>query len=80
MGRALAQAVNLLNPQRIVIGGGVARSLKWLLPSVREELRKSVSAGNSPEIPIDSTGLGYEAGLRGAAALALQAKGGTIRV
>jgi glucokinase len=37
IGRALSYAANLLNPQKIYIGGGVSDSLELLLPAINQE-------------------------------------------
>ena len=70
IGRALSYAANLLNPQKIYIGGGVADSLDLLLPSLNEELKKTMvkpCAG----VEIEKTALAYDSALLGAAALVL---------
>ena len=68
IGRALSYAANLINPQKIYIGGGVSDSLDLLLPSLREEFVRATVKQNS-SIEILKTALGYDAALMGAAAL-----------
>ena len=70
IGRALSAALNLLDPERVFIGGGVSLSLDLLLPSIRQTLRKSCVEFVA-ETPIEQTKLGYNAALVGAAALVL---------
>ena len=70
IGRALSYAANLLNPQKIYIGGGVSDSLDLLLPSLRNEFNRT-TVKQSAGIEIVKTALAYDAALLGAAALAL---------
>jgi glucokinase len=71
LGRALSYAVNLLNPARVVVGGGVAGSWDLLEPAVRRTLQASVIGEGNRRVPVVRTALGSEAGLKGAAALVL---------
>lgn len=68
LGKGLAVALNLMNPQRIILGGGVAKSGDAWWQSVRETAREFTI----PEIPVDivPTELGDDAPLWGAIALA----------
>ena len=68
LGIAIAQAVNLLNPQAVIFGGGVSASLDLLEPEIRRVLEKEAvhQAGRAVFL---YTALGYEAALAGAAAL-----------
>ena len=68
IGRALSYAANLLNPQIIYIGGGVADSLELLLPAIRAEFSKT-TVRQCADIEIKKTALAYDAALMGAAAL-----------
>jgi glucokinase len=70
IGRALAMTANVLNPQRVYIGGGVAHALGLLLPSIREEFERGVLP-QCRNVEIEQTRLGYEAALFGAAAICL---------
>ncbi len=60
------------NPARIVFGGGMSRAGGFLLDSIREHLgrQKSSTDSNLPEITLAK--LGHEAGVIGAAHLALK--------
>ena len=68
IGRALSYAANLLNPNKIYIGGGVSDSLELLLPALREEFVRATVRQNAG-IEIVKTALSYDAALLGAAAL-----------
>jgi glucokinase len=70
IGRALAMTANVLNPERVYIGGGVAHALAFLLPSIRAELMRGVLP-QCGSVLVEQTRLGYEASLFGAAAVCL---------
>ena len=70
LGRALAFASNLVNPEKIVIGGGVAGAFDLFYPELEKTFRGQVLRKVNQNVKIEKTGLGYEAGLFGAAALA----------
>ncbi|HET6871536.1 MAG TPA: ROK family protein [Sporolactobacillaceae bacterium] len=74
IGRALSYSINLLNPEAIFLGGGVSRSLDLYLPSVKKVIERSVIHETNQKTPILKTGLGYEAGLIGAASLVFHAR------
>lgn len=69
---AIGSAVNLFNPKRVILGGGVAEAPKELL---LEPLRKSVPRYTLPQaaegLEIVCARFGYDAGIIGAVALAL---------
>ncbi len=70
VGRAASWAANLINPEKIVIGGGVAGSFDLFYPSLWETFQTCLFKQANKTITVEKTGLGYEAGLLGAAALA----------
>ncbi|MBQ6108811.1 MAG: ROK family protein, partial [Thermoguttaceae bacterium] len=72
LGHALANASNILNPSKIIIGGGVSRSWKLFYPTLEESFRKIIFHRANDSILIEPTALGYEAALMGAVALTLQ--------
>ena len=71
IGMVLAGVINLLNPERIVIGGGVAQAGHWLLDPMRETVREQAMRGLK-NVPIVRARLGSDAGLIGAALLVSQ--------
>jgi glucokinase len=75
LGRALLTVIRILNPDRIVLGGGVARAGSVLLDPVRDTMREfgSPSIGYSTEIVLAE--LENYSPLYGAAALALDLAG-----
>jgi glucokinase len=76
LGVSVAFLVNVLDPEMIVVGGGLgtAPGLYWdnFVPSCREH----IFAENSRGLPIVTARLGVDAGLVGAATLVLAKKGG----
>jgi predicted NBD/HSP70 family sugar kinase len=68
---ALASAVNLLNPDLIVLGGLFAAAPDRLFTDVDTELRKKVFPVLRGGIQLERSRLGFDAGLVGAAAVAL---------
>ncbi|MGW3466293.1 ROK family protein, partial [Streptomyces olivaceoviridis] len=64
LGIALTGAVNLLDPETVVLGGALAELSPWLLPSLDTEL-KGRTAG--PACPVTVSPLGPQGPLLGAA-------------
>jgi glucokinase len=79
VGRLLATTMMnvcwLLNPQALVIGGGVARAGELLFKPFREHLFKQLSGPFKDQLAILPAAFGHEAGTVGAAALALEEAG-----
>ena len=71
LGTALAGLVNILNPERIVIGGGVAQAGELLFRPIRETIRKKAFPIAYRSVKVVPAVLGTDAGLIGAAALVL---------
>jgi glucokinase len=72
LGLGLAGLVNILDPELIVVGGGVAEEGELVLRPARRAFVEAVEAPeHRPEVPILPAALGNEAGAIGAAALAL---------
>lgn len=67
----IANMVSLLNPQKVIIGGGVSRSL----PVCLDLIRSTVASLTPIPTTIELTVLGEEAGAVGAAAFALEQMG-----
>ena len=74
-GKALAvgmsNVVNVFDPQLIVLGGGAVDAGEPYLGVARDELAKMTSAQRRRPVRVDVTTLGDDAGILGAAALAL---------
>ena len=70
----LANLANALDPELIVIGGGLVEARELLLPPIREEFSRMIEAGTErPPIRIEAAALGERAGAIGAAVLAAEA-------
>ncbi|MCZ4122094.1 ROK family transcriptional regulator [Streptomyces sp. H39-S7] len=70
LGIALSGAVNLLDPQAVVLGGPLSELAPWLLPGVRRELGERVTGGGA--LVVESR-LGRDGVLLGAAYSAIRA-------
>lgn len=71
LGRGLGAAINVLNPQAVILGGEVAHSLPLLYNSIMETFGRCVHRNLLP-VELLQTKLGYQAALVGAAALLLE--------
>ena len=74
IGKAASYAVNLLNLEKVVIGGGVSNSFDLLFPSMEKTFREKVFRDANPKAVFEKTGLGSDAGLAGAVALAMESR------
>lgn len=68
----LKAAIMILNPARIVIGGGIAKAGDRLFIPLREELRRQITNWSRARIDVVPAGLGDDSVLWGAMALANQ--------
>lgn len=69
LGVALSSAVNLLNPDTIVIGGGVAEAGEVLFKQVRMVIAERAMPDSAKAVNVVRAELGSDAGLKGAALL-----------
>ncbi|MFC2164327.1 ROK family protein [Acidobacteriota bacterium] len=67
LGIGLSQAINLLNPEKILLGGGVMESADYLLPPALEEAKNRSYTASFECCCIERTQLGNKAGFIGAA-------------
>jgi glucokinase len=67
LGVGIANVVVAINPERVVVGGGVAEAGDLILEPAREEVRRRVSVPPTGRTEIVRAELGYEAGSIGAA-------------
>lgn len=70
LGVGLANLINILGPEIIVIGGGVADSWDLFEPAMREQIRQRAFPSLSQNVIIKKAECGDNAGLLGAARLA----------
>lgn len=71
VGIALANLVNVLNPELIVLGGFLAQGQDLLLPAMETTMRQRAFANLGERVRLQTTSFGHRAGVVGAAALAL---------
>ncbi|WP_438448596.1 ROK family transcriptional regulator [Gorillibacterium sp. sgz5001074] len=72
IGSALSVIVNLLNPEMVLIGGGVSNGGDFLFDGLKEEAALRSMANNIKKTYIGPAGLGDDCGMIGAAALILR--------
>ena len=73
LGAAFANIVWILNPDVIVVGGGVAKAGDLLFPHIEDSLKSRTSSVINSQLRIVPATLGNDAGAIGCAALALAA-------
>ena len=76
VGMALAGLVNTFNPERIVIGGGVANAGAFLLNPIRRTIRERALDWPAKQVRVVRARLGNDAGIIGAATLVRISLGG----
>ena len=69
LGAALASIINFLDPEVIVLGGGVSKAGDFLIDAVRKETHSYILNKNLPYSRIEIAQLGPDAGIIGAAML-----------
>jgi predicted NBD/HSP70 family sugar kinase len=72
LGIAVANLINLFNPQRIVLGGPIGRAGGVLLEPLRAEVQRRAMAYPRSAVEIATSGLGPDTSAIGAAVLVLQ--------
>lgn len=75
LARGLKAAVMLLNPSRIVIGGGISKAGGALFVPLRAELRRQITGWSRARLDVAPAALGDDSVLWGAYELARQAQG-----
>jgi len=71
LGIALANLVNVLNPQMIILGGIFSQAHDLIIPTVEEKMRELSFDGLGENVHLMATSFGWRAGVIGAASLAL---------
>jgi len=72
LGIALSGVINLLNPEVIVFGGGVAKAEELIFQPMKKEIRKRAFRVPFEKVKFTSTKFGADLGVIGAALLTLQ--------
>ncbi|MCJ7659817.1 MAG: ROK family transcriptional regulator [Anaerolineales bacterium] len=71
LGIALANLVNVLNPEMIIVGGMFAQGSDLILPVAEAKMKEASFAGLGEKVKLKTTSFGWRAGVIGAASLAL---------
>jgi predicted NBD/HSP70 family sugar kinase len=71
LGIALANLVNIMNPELILLGGMFAQGQDLIMPVAEAKMRSTSFAGLGKIVKIAPTKFGWRAGVVGAASLAL---------
>ncbi len=71
LGIALANLVNVLNPELIILGGMFAQGSELILPTAEAKMRQAAFARLGENVRLAATSFGWRAGVIGAAALSL---------
>jgi glucokinase len=78
LGVAIGSLLNIFNPEVVVIGGGVIAAGELLLAPARAEVTRRILAPTRDAVRIVAARFGVEAGMIGAAALALDGLDGRL--
>ena len=73
LGFAAAAACNVVDPELVVVGGGVSEGSPAYVAAARESFAQCASPPVAASTHLVTAGLGYAAGVIGAAAVALRA-------
>jgi glucokinase len=65
-------SINLINPGKVILGGGVSQSFELFAPTLWETVNRQIFRDANQNIVIEPTHLGTDAALAGAAALAFR--------
>jgi N-acetylglucosamine repressor len=71
IGIGLTNLIHIINPEKIVLGGGVMKSEKFLLPEIRKTIEARMLTSRAKQTAIVMTKLGEDATLLGAVSLLL---------
>jgi len=71
-GMAIANLVSMFNPEKIILGGGIFGPAVQFISAIKNEAGKWAQPVSIKQVSIESSALGTDAGLYGAALLALQ--------
>ncbi|MFD1863079.1 ROK family transcriptional regulator [Planococcus chinensis] len=71
MGVGLTNLIHIVNPQKIVLGGGVSKAGKFILPAIRETIKASALTPSASRTTVEISKLGDDATLIGAITLLL---------
>lgn len=72
LGMGIANIVSILNPKMIILGGGLMQAADLFLDTIRQAVEEWAQPVAARQLQIEMSALGEDAGLFGAACLALQ--------
>lgn len=72
LGAGLANLIYILTPEAVILGGGVSAGAEFFLPAVQAEIERRVLPSSREGLQLLIAELGNQAGIVGAAKLALQ--------
>ena len=72
LGKAIAASINLINPGKVILGGGVSESFELFAPVLKETVNRQVFRDANQNVVIEPTQLGSDAAVAGATALAFR--------
>lgn len=75
LGAGITSLVNILNPQRVILGGGVIDGIPELMDLTKAQVRANALDAANKVLEIVPAALGSDAGIAGSAALAANRKG-----
>ncbi len=74
LGTGIANVINILDPEAIVLGGGVMGAKEFVLPGIEEEIEKDVISPAAKRVKILISELGIYGGALGAALLFMESR------
>lgn len=72
LGIGISSITNLLNPEIVVVGGGIANAWQMFLPSLKQTVKDNTLTGPYKKLKISRSKLKDDAGILGAASLAMK--------
>ena len=77
LGKAIASVANVVNPSKVILGGGVSMDMDLFIDSLKSTVKREAFMEANRNLKIERTALLYDAALIGAAAMA-QERGNSI--
>jgi predicted NBD/HSP70 family sugar kinase len=71
VGTALANMLNILNPELVLIGGGVVENFPGIMNTIQETVRRRALVTIQQNLDITKASLGWQGAVIGSATLAL---------
>ena len=74
LGKIIALISNVINPEKVIIGGGVSLSFSLFEKSLKESLRNHLYVSANKNLEVSASQFGYNGGVFGAASIAICGK------